>query len=63
MTNATLTAFRNIAETINETGLDVMTAREMALIPHSLGRTGDKAIVTTTGEVWFWSKVRELWVR
>ena len=61
MTTATLTAIRNIAETMN-TAARTMTAREMALTSHKLDRTGDKA-TTKDGQVWFWSNARELWVR
>ena len=40
-----------------------MTARDMALTAHNLGRTGDKATVIGTGEVWYWDNRTEMWVR
>lgn len=40
-----------------------MTAREMALAPASLDRTGDIATMKTTGETWYWSESRNLWTR
>jgi hypothetical protein len=49
MTNATQTA-------------RTMTAREMALTSHNLGRTGDTA-TTADGRAWRWSDAAEMWVR
>lgn len=62
MTTATLKAFRTMAETMT-TASQSMTAREMALTSHNLGRTGDKATIIGTGEVWYWSQSVEMWVR
>lgn len=51
MTHATLTALRNLTETMNAT--ETRTAREMALLPHNLDASGDIA-TEPNGTRWAW---------
>jgi hypothetical protein len=62
MTTATLTALRSIALAMDAPEI-TMTAKEMALTPHNLNRTGTKAKMVGAGMMWTWSDARDLLVR
>jgi hypothetical protein len=61
MTMTQINAMRTLHQSTTRTE-KTMTAREMALTSHNLGRTGDKATVTKIGEVYYWDNRREMWV-
>jgi hypothetical protein len=62
MNAATLEGFRKLAATMHAEAAERLTAREMAMTPHRLGRTGDKA-TTADGLAWYWSPAAEVWIR
>jgi hypothetical protein len=61
MTVSQLVALRSLHEALFRIER-TMTAREMAMVPHDLDRTGNRA-TTRTGEVWCWDERRGMWGR
>jgi hypothetical protein len=60
MTTAQLDGMRGLW--VDATGPErTKTARDMALTPHNLNRTGDRA-TTADGRKWYWVVARSLWI-
>jgi hypothetical protein len=61
MNDAQLKAFRTLAG-LEDAQPVTLTAREMALRPHSLSRDGETARMPD-GSTWHWSNPLKAWVR